>query len=419
MRALRTITAVAVAAALALGTAAVSAPADAASPTGHKHLTAVEAPGGRIAVKWGATTGVKSYRVVVAGSPDMKATPKTYTISKKKTSATVAPAKYAGANSGNYSFVRVYAIKKNGKVGESPYVKVRLSGADAQPPAGDASVAVATFNIRTGEATSGPSWESRRDAVAAQIASSGAAVVAIQEAGYKIGACRVVVTAFPGGKTKAKDCFWQFEDLEARLGGQYRLVSSTEYASGAGALGKESTRILYDPTRVTLGDQGFFAPSKVDKNLQYVPWAHFTDVASGKPFTFVAVHLANNAAGKKEAAWSKLRAQQAKKVIAFAKSQLGYGQVIVAGDMNSNMYTLPANLVDQEFVRAGAFDAYATHDNQNEFYATFNEFKAPKASASRTDYIFTFGVKGSYSYKNWITRAKLSDHFMQSAILPI
>jgi endonuclease/exonuclease/phosphatase family metal-dependent hydrolase len=408
-------------AAVLLSVLLVSTPATAASPTGHKKIQAVEAPGGKVLVTWGATTGVKYYNVKVSSLPDMSQDVKTYKISKKLTSATVAPAAYAGASTGNYTFVRVYAVKKNGKVGESPYKKVRLTApaADAVNP----GVTVATFNIRTAEAdkSGGPKWASRKDAVAAQITASGASVVAIQEAGAKIGGednwVPVVYVGADGKNHKERDYYWQFEQLDDLLP-NYSLVNAAEYSQGDG---KESTRILYDPSKVTLTESGFFAPSKVDDNLQFVPWAVFTDNATQKQFVFISTHLANNAKGQTEKYWSKLRTKQAQKVIAFAKDKSQGRQVIVAGDMNSNMYSAPSNVVDKAFLKAGFFDAYASASVENEFFATFNEFKKPKASASRTDYIFTWGgPTGSFGYKNWIVRSGTfpSDHYMQSATVP-
>lgn len=422
MRTLRTLAAAS--AAVLLSTLLVTTPATAASPTGHKKIQASEVPGGQILVTWGATTGVKYYQVKVSSMPDMSQDVKTYKISKKKTSVTVKPAANATATSGNYSFVRVYAIKKNGKVGESPYKKVRLTAPVADPI--NPAVTVATFNIRTKEAdgSGGAKWAARKAAVAAEITASGAAVVAIQEAGAKINStCLPVIYIGTDGKNhKYKDCYWQFEELDDLLP-TYSLVNKDEYSSGDG---KESTRILYDPSKVTLGENGFFAPTKEDANLQFVPWAVFSPVATPenptpKQFVFIATHLANNAKGQKEQYWSKLRVKQAEKVIAFAKSKSQGRQVIVAGDMNSNMYTLPSNVVDKAFLKAGFFDAYSTAANQNEFFATFNEFKKPKASASRTDYIFTWGGPiGSFGYKNWIIRSGVmtSDHYMQSATVP-
>jgi endonuclease/exonuclease/phosphatase family metal-dependent hydrolase len=413
MRALKLLATSALASALLVGAAVVPA-AEAASPTGHKQLTAQQS-GSKISVSWKATSGVKYYKVKVAANPEMTQHVDSYTVSKKKTRVTVAPANFASAGSGNYSFVRVYAYKTNGKIGVSPWKKVRMSVA---APAAGPSITVATFNVRTAEATSGPSWSSRKVGVAAQIAASGAAVVAVQEAGSKSDSYQeVVYVGNDGAKHKYRDYDWQFEELD-RLLPSHQLVSAEEYSLGEG---KESTRIFFDPSKVTLTGQSVFAPSTVDENLQFVPVAEFTDNVTGKPFTFIALHLANNAAGQDEKFWSKLRARQANAVISKVKQFAAQGeQVIVAGDMNSNMYTEPGNLVDESFLRAGFFDAYATPNNQNEFYATFNEFKGPKASGSRTDYIFTFGgPRGSYGYKNWTTSAKLSDHFMQSATLPL
>jgi endonuclease/exonuclease/phosphatase family metal-dependent hydrolase len=399
------------------------APASAASPTGHKHITASVTADNKISVKWGATTGVKYYKVKTSSTPDMSDDVKSYKTTK--TSIVVKATKYASVASGNYTFVRVYAVKKNGKVGESPYRAVRLN--PVVPAAGGAAVTVATFNVRTAEKaaekkTPTHKWAKRISKVASQIQSSGAAVIGLQEAGASTGRYSVVTeTGADGKKHSHKDIYWQFEELRDKAGSQYALADSDEYSLGSG---KEGTRILYDTTKVTLLEQGHFAPSAVNSKLRFVPWAKFQDNATGKTFYFISVHLAANEddTSRSDSSFSKLRVKQIAKVTTYAKKFAATGnQVIVVGDMNSNIYSAPNNAVDRKLISAGFYDASATTNYTNEFFVTYNAFKKSKSSASRTDYILTIGgPKGAYSFKNWIVKSGTipSDHNMQSATLP-
>ncbi len=408
-------------AAVLLATVLIATPAAAVKATndGHKHITAVQTPDGKIVVSWLPTLGVKYFLVKTSGTPDMTEGLKTYKVSKKTTTLTVPPTAYAGAGTGNYTFVRVYAVKK-GKIGVSPYVRVRMN--TAAPTVTD-SETVATFNVKTAEKPETPShtWAQRIGTVANYIQQSNAAVVALQEAGAPGTNYKVVVTVGTDGrKHKSKVFDWQFDQLQRAVGGSYVLADDQEYSSGAG---REGTRILYDSSKVTMLDHGVFAPSAANSKLRFVPWAKFQDNVTGKQFYFVAVHLAEVKDSPKPATVFKLRIAQTKKVISVAKGFAASGvQVIVAGDMNSNIYSTPYNAADQLFLKAGFFDTYATANNANEFYATFNNFQKPKASASRTDYILTYGsAPGSFSYKNWVVRGGTipSDHYMQSATVPV
>ncbi|MFT4123692.1 MAG: endonuclease/exonuclease/phosphatase family protein [Microbacteriaceae bacterium] len=391
-----------------------AASAEAATRAGFKHISAVQ-KGSKILVKWGKTTNVRAFKVKVSTSPKMNRNVKTYTVSKRKTSVTISPAKYAGQTSGNYTFVRVYAYKTDGRVGYSPYAKVRLTA--VTPSTGTTSITVATYNVRTANASDSYTWAERKPVVASQIEASGASVVAIQEAGVALDD-GVVGIGYDG--ERHRDYYWQFEDLDDALP-DYSLVYSDEYSYG---LGKESTRILYNPSKVTLlsTPRTFLTPSKQNANLAFIPYAEFQDNATGVKFWFFAVHLANNASGHTESYWSTLRGQQADAVIALVK-QLNAAtgeEVFVAGDMNSNEYTVPSNVVDARLLSAGFYDAYASASIKHEFYATFNGFAKPARSPARTDYIFSYGaLYGSYSYRNWIQSKPSSDHFMQSATLPL
>jgi len=413
---MRTVIAICVAAVLAVS---VVQPASAATATGHKHVTVTLTASDHIIVKWRATSAIKYYKVRTSSTPDMSQDIKTYKVSKSKTrfvvDASTSRYAYASPASGNYVFVRVYAIKLNGKVGVSPYHRVRLNPEIPNPTAH--RLTVATFNVRTADTEiPGHTWASRKEAVADRIDRSGAQVVALQEAGANLGK---MIWA-PG----VYDIRWQFEDVDNAVDPKYALVSDAEYSLDAGG-GKEGTRILYDTTALTLVESGVFAPSEVNKYMRWVPWAKFQSIATGEMFFFISAHLDNRKDSGTKTTFYDLRLKQILSVVDHARRFRATGaQVILAGDLNSNIYSVPDNGVARKLLAAGFYDAYATRDLINPFRVTYNGFESSKKSASRTDYIMVFGrsdLRGSFRYKNWIDKQNdiwPSDHNLQSAVVP-
>lgn len=409
----------AVVAAGLLSALVVATPADAAaSKLGYKHLTAVEVAGGKIKVSWRKTTNVKKFTVKTAGNYEMTTDVKSYKVSKKKVSVLVAPSRFSKAGTGNYTFIRLYALKSTGVTVQSKSAIVRMR-AVAPDPAG-AQQTIASFNVRTQKAdSSGHPWSSRVGAIASQIQQSAASVVSVQEAGE--------ILADNGYTAKAvhHDFYWQFQDLRDKTNAagstHYALVDDQEY-SPHGAAGREGTRILYDTARLTVLGHGSFAPSAIDSNLRFVPWALFQDKTTGKQFYFIAVHLDDRADKGKSRTYYDLRTKQTAKIIDVATGFAAKGlQVMVVGDFNSNIYSKPNNGADRQMISAHFFDGYATAHNVNEYWDTYNGFIKPVKKYSRVDYFFTIGgPKGSYSYKNWLIRSGTfpSDHDMQTAVLP-
>ena len=413
---MRTVVAICVAVALAV---TVAPPASAATATGHKHVTVTLTADDHIIVKWRATSAIKYYKVKTSSTPDMSQDIKTYKVSKSKTKLIVDAStrrySYASPASGNYVFVRVYAIKTNGKIGVSPYHRVRLKPEIPDPAA--QRLTVATFNVRTADTEiPGHSWASRKKAVADRIDRSGAQVVALQEAGANLGK----TISAPG----VFDIHWQFEDIDNAVDPKYALVNNAEYSLKSDG-GKEGTRILYDTTALRLVESGVFAPSEVNKYLRWVPWAKFTSIATGETFFFISAHLDNRKDSGKLTRFYDLRLKQIVSVIEHARQFRATGaQVVLAGDLNSNIYSVPDNGVARKLLAAGFYDAYATDDLTNPFRVTYNGFESSKKSASRTDYIMIFGrsdLRGSFRYKNWIDKENgiwPSDHNLQSAVVP-
>jgi endonuclease/exonuclease/phosphatase family metal-dependent hydrolase len=399
-------------------------PASAASPTGHKLITASLSASNKIRVQWGATTGVKYYKVRAASNPAFTEDLTTWKVPKSSTTkwinANSSKFDFAKPSSGNYVFVRVYAIKKNGKTGVSPYKRIKLNPPAA--PAGAQQLNVATFNVRTAtEEVKGHSWGSRVGEVASRIRESGADVVAVQEAGENGSHYDTVVyTGSDGQKHKKRDYYWQFEELRDKVGAPYQLVDTEEYSTG---VGKEGTRILYNADKFSVLDKGVFAPSAVTKYLRYVPWALLQNKTTGKQVYVISAHLDPRKDKAGSNALYNLRIKQVKTIIDKARTFKARGiPVVLAGDLNSNIYSSPNNGVDYKLLYAGFYDAYATRNVVNPYRVTYNGFVRSKQSASRTDYIFTFGApQGSYKYTNWIGKVGgewPSDHNMQSAVVP-
>jgi endonuclease/exonuclease/phosphatase family metal-dependent hydrolase len=205
---------------------------------------------------------------------------------------------------------------------------------------------------------------------------------------------------------------------------KYKLVYADQYSLLPHG-GKEGNRILYDSSTVSVVDSGFFAPSAVDRYIRWTPWALFQNNATGARFYFIDAHLDNRKDKAGSQRFYNLRQDQIGTIIGTAQGFAATGaQVVLVGDMNSNIYSVPTNGVHRTLIAAGFRDAYSTATKTNAFRVTFNRFSKSKKSASRTDYILTYGrpdLGGAFSYKNWTAKVDgvfASDHNMQTAVLP-
>jgi hypothetical protein len=83
---------------------------------------------------------------------------------------------------------------------------------------------------------------------------------------------------------------------------------------------------------------------------------------------------------------------------------------------------MPGNGIAIKLTKSGFHDAFKAKKVVNKANDTFNDFLPPRSTASRTDYIMTYGgPKTSYAYKNWVVRSGTipSDHYMQSATVAL
>lgn len=416
----------ALAVALPLGLLAGTSSPSAATPetgngAGYLGVSLIPASNGQVKVTWKVTTPTSRIRQWVVRTstarsmiPDLRS----YTAPAKARSLVVPRAALVTSASGDSTFVKMQIRRKDGTSGFSPAKWIKAPVVPT-PAATLPRVTLGTFNVRTWNAehsASEPrSWKNRRADVAHTIESSGAGVVALQEASGAMEA------SYGNGNIR------QWTDLMGLLSSRWRLADDQRYDDAAehAAGGLQGTRILYDSTRYSELDHGVVESRGLSRMTpSWTPWVELRDLASGKHFHVLSVHLTTGKDRPGDRTFYNVRLAQAGEVIALARKLSTDGtEVFVAGDFNSTAYTLPNNGVHREFVKAGFFDAFATATVTNGQYPTTNDFAFPViATPMRRDYIMSYGpLQGSYWYKNLAYRSGAhvaSDHFMQLAQLP-
>jgi len=283
---------------------------------------------------------------------------------------------------------------------------------------------IGSFNIRvaSGYHTSRMNlerpWPERGPKVAQQIEQAELDVVAIQEASAS--KKYTITTKNP-----------QFIDLINLLGSPYKLTNTARYctkpdksgrcANGAGS----ATRIVYNSDRLKMLDEG--SRKLDDRDLtsgsaRHMAWARFEDMATGKKFFFVDVHLEPNQGALKGA----IRAQQAAIVLDEIKTQNPEGlPTIVAGDMSATKFDKdnPPNIAHDTIVDAGFIDPLVNTFKYkglpivpkwiNTQYSSLNNFEATPQTldgydniASYIDYIL---LRGDFRMHEWETVVDLDE----------
>lgn len=401
-----------------------SAAGDPANGAGYLKVSLKLSPTGDVIVKWKspvskkfAKTYIKKYVVTISTSRTLTSDVKKYKVAKNKYRAVVKPAALVTPASGDYTFVKVTVYRNGTGTGSSPTKWIKAPVVTPTPAA--SHLVMGTFNVRSWSveknASEANSWRDRRERVASTIATSGADIVALQEA---------------GGSTQDPDYggLWQYQDLLRLLPSNWALANDQPYRPNLtdrdNVYGKQGTRIIYNAQKYALLDQGYFELAGVEpeKSTAWTGWAHFQDIASGITFYVVSAHQQTGTS----AADYNARTRQTTAVIDFVKSKTASGEkAFVAGDMNSTIYSKPDNGVHKQFVSAGFYDSFATANVTNGQYPTTNDYEFPVLpSPHRRDYILSYGgtTTGSYWYKNlsYTTGANVvSDHFMQVAELPL
>lgn len=209
---------------------------------------------------------------------------------------------------------------------------------------------VASYNIRTGVKSGGPSWSSRRKLVADSIKKQRLAVVGLQEAEPQRVASGVS----------------QYRDLLNLLGSHYRIVSTANTAG---------TRIIYNSKSVSLVRQGNRKLSGDDKPKRYVVWAVFKQKSTGRTFFFANTHLVRGPEGavkssgkcsKKVSKYYRMRKSQASQVVAAIRANNTKRlPVVLTGDMNSHKYHCPNNGPYRVYTAAGLVDPIGNPDRSS------------------------------------------------------
>ncbi|WP_460447151.1 endonuclease/exonuclease/phosphatase family protein [Angustibacter aerolatus] len=437
--------------------ALVAAPAQAATRPGR--ITAVtSAPGphaGEVTIRWKQTgghttsflveTGLTTFGAQSATLPD-HGRHTTYVRvggTRRSVTLTAAQVKAAGAaaGTGNHLFFRLTAVNTKGAgTAKRPYPYLQSVAPKPVAPKAGTPLRVASFNVRTARTSDGPSWLSRVAKVAATIDSRDPGVVAVQELNPGRADGRAGVTT---GSVRQTDSL--VNALRTRGAGRYRLVRTTPYVEPGVVAGSQGTRVLYDSSRYRVSracpesTNGRSWSSSCSMQLpiaagdpatqrRSAAWAELQDLASGKRFLVVSVHLDNrkssNAATQKR--YQALRAAQVRAVTARVDAiNTQHLPVVLAGDLNSWQAALGGNPPHDALTKAGYYDTADAVTQVNTRWTTYNGFartvaKSASGWGARLDVISTKGLRGAVRFENVLTRTesnRASDHDMVVADL--
>lgn len=371
---------------------------------------------GKIRVNWNQAPGRDvSYAVQIATDRSIETYVSTFPVPRGQTWLDVPHADLVTPDSGAYTFVKV-KISREGQNSGTRVVWIKPK--PVTPPATASKVKIATFNVRVwgAEDKAGKkdtSWKVRRKKIAASVRAAKPGVLVVQEA-----------SGAPKWKVAGKR--WQFQDLAKRLPKKYRLTSKGLYTTSRKSSGSQGSRIIYNSKRYEVLRTGYLkTPSFSPSRIRWAPWVLLRDRRTSEEFYAASAHLASG----RDKPGSRRLYDMRQRQTDFLHSQLsrlkvtGRG-VYLGGDLNSTNNTKPDNNVHRTLVRGGWYDAFASTAVTGASYPTTNGFKFPvKTGAFRRDYIMSLGApKGSHSFKNhaYTSRSQLhSDHFMQSAVLPV
>ena len=231
---------------------------------------------------------------------------------------------------------------------------------------------VVSFNVlKTG---SGPSWASRRKAVAATISAQSPDVVSLQEA-TGIGVTGSSGTTVP-----------QYADVLQLIGSRYHYVTTK---------GSAGTRLGYDATRLTVLNSNAVKLYTFGAANRYAVWAIFKDKRDGKQFFVLNTHL--EPGSNDSSVLNDARVRQAEEVLGLITSRNPrHLPVILTGDLNSSRAAKPANGPYLTFTHAGLVDPLGRSQNstlagedakaEHVLDAEYNSFNHLEPIARRTSY---------------------------------
>jgi endonuclease/exonuclease/phosphatase family metal-dependent hydrolase len=403
------------------GNATGAAAGSPANGTGNLKMGLASTPDRRIRVTWkrpAPASQIRKWTVTVGPSRSLNIKARTFQAGRRAQSLVVPQAFGATPASGNYSFVQVTIFRKNGVRASSPTKWIQAPVTAFCTASAANQVTVGTFNVRGWDkepASSRFSWHTRGPNAAAQIVSSGAHVVAIQEANGQADA----------GFGPVRQHQWLLDAMNAAdpdpAHAWADALGDEPYRRGGGLVG---TRIFVDTTKLTVLESGIQRLSGKDgKGDSLLPWARLRAVGGTQPaFYFASTHLR---VGENASAF-QAREEQVKAMIPFLTAlQARAGeQVILGGDMNSSINSTPFNRVQVALLDAGFYDSFATPVLVNPQFGSTFAFKFPlRVTPHRRDYLMSLGpVKGSCGYTNMVPvngSQVASDHFMQIASFPL
>ncbi len=322
-------------------------------------------------ITWDAVETASGYRVQL-GSDESFRNPKVLTTDSRT-------ATFKGLDAATPFAVRVRALgDQDSKSAWSETIKTATIKPDDPQP-----LAVASYNIRC-HSCGGPSWVSRRGAIASSIASHGLDVVGLQEA----------QDSTPRGVGTS-----QFTDLMRQLGALEGGWEITDQRI-SGSLG---TRVIYNTKAVRLVKAGAVhynsQQSGNPHRQRFYSWAEFLQRSSGKHFLFVSTHLDPRSVG--------VRLSQARQLAAETANLRGKMPAVVVGDLNASQYHVYG--VHQSLTSAGYVDPLGvmpsshqpsgeatvekrinTHlDSFNNFGSRPSNSVGPPLNGTYIDYIFT------------------------------
>jgi hypothetical protein len=396
----------------------------AANGAGNLRTSLMATADGRVKVSWRVRAGsFRRFVVRVGPSRQLASHVKTYRVGRARRTVVVRQAFGASPASGNYSFVKVIAVKRRGGTSQSPTKWIQAPITRPCTAAAADQVTVAAFNVRTWRADSAVhpvmSWTRRAPNVVSEILRSGAHAVAIQEA-----------------SGQASSGFGALNQREAILG-RVNLTDSDPTARWVDALddddyrpppgrkpGLVGTRVFYDASKFTALASGLGRitdPAATTDSL--IPWVRLRATGGNQAsFVLTSNHIES---GDSRKAW-EIRGRQTVATVRYLQGlRARFGDpVVLAGDLNSNASTLPSNNVHSYLMAAGFYDAFASRRLVGAQYPTTNQQTFPlNITPLRRDYILTLGgVPGSCSFRNQTYQAVsqvASDHFLQVATLPL
>ena len=372
-----------------------------------------------------------------------------FKISAKSRSWTMsaAQAKSAGAplGSANYLYYRFTAVNKVGKkTYTKAYPKLQIV-MPKEPVAGSKSakssnassttstgtgVRVATFNLLTAQLGKGSrSWLNRVDDVAADILSTGAGVVLLQETSPG----RADGVNAPIGNV-GRQTTTLVDQLKKQGGSKYdyTMVRTTSYVNWNLPSGTQGTRILYDNKRFKLlsdcpeytGKDSYHSSCSFalpilsgdsESKRRRGNYALLQDRSTGQQFWAVSAHLDERHSSNKKtgARYDQLRGNQARSIVTLVnKVNTKNYPVVLGADINTWQNDRSGYSGHDALVAGGFYDTKASASRTNVAYTTVNEFKTrltkhSSGLGSHLDVVMVKGGRGSAD--RWVNLMKNPD----------